>query len=127
MNNEELLRQALQRQNDRAARLKMPDDMERRVMLCIEEPKRLHPSFCGSGWQNVLRMISSIAAVGLIGLFIAVYALEDGKKPRDAASQSTKNIVDLPQGSTLLNVYAEQNGNRQISYTQLRQMIYEIH
>ena len=31
MNNDELFRQALQRQNDRAARMKMPHDMEQRV------------------------------------------------------------------------------------------------
>ncbi len=31
MNNEQLFRQALQRQNDRAARMKMPADMEQRV------------------------------------------------------------------------------------------------
>ena len=32
MTNDELFRQALQRQNDRAAEMKMPDDMEQRVM-----------------------------------------------------------------------------------------------
>lgn len=32
MNNEQLFRQALQRPNDRAAKMKMPSDMQRRVM-----------------------------------------------------------------------------------------------
>ena len=36
MNNDELFRQALQRQNDRAAGMKMPDNMEQRVMNRIK-------------------------------------------------------------------------------------------
>ena len=36
MNNDELFRQALQRQNDRASEMKMPDDMEQRVMNRIK-------------------------------------------------------------------------------------------
>lgn len=36
MNNDKLFRQALQRQNDRAAGMKMPDDMEQRVMKSIK-------------------------------------------------------------------------------------------
>ena len=41
MNNEQLFRQALQRQNDRAARLKMPDDMEQRVMRRVKPRKTI--------------------------------------------------------------------------------------
>lgn len=37
MNNQQLFRQALQRQNDRAAGMKMPDDMEQRVMKRIAQ------------------------------------------------------------------------------------------
>lgn len=43
MTNDELFRQALQRQNDRAAEMKMPDDMEQRVMERIRvkaKPRR---------------------------------------------------------------------------------------
>ena len=35
MNDDKLFRQALQRQNDRAAGFKMPDDMEQRVMKSL--------------------------------------------------------------------------------------------
>ena len=42
-----LFRQALQRQNDRAAGMKMPDDMEQRVMKSLKpnpSPRRGEPS-----------------------------------------------------------------------------------
>ena len=39
MKNDELIRQALQRQNDRAAGMKMPNDMEQRVMDRIKPKK----------------------------------------------------------------------------------------
>lgn len=43
MNNEkDLFRQVLQRQNERAARMKMPDDMEQRVMERIRHKKAMH-------------------------------------------------------------------------------------
>ncbi|MBR1498038.1 MAG: hypothetical protein IJ615_00155 [Bacteroidaceae bacterium] len=47
MNNDDLFRQALQRQNDRAAGMKMPDDMEQRVMGSLQtlsNPKTLSNS-----------------------------------------------------------------------------------
>ncbi|MBQ7526133.1 MAG: hypothetical protein IJT11_00195 [Bacteroidaceae bacterium] len=45
MNNDDLFRQALQRQNDRAAGMKMPDDMEQRVMGSLQDPPQ--PSLKG--------------------------------------------------------------------------------
>jgi len=40
-NDKDLFRQALQRQNERAARMKMPDDMEQRVMQRISPKKSI--------------------------------------------------------------------------------------
>ena len=40
-NDKELFRQALQRQNERAARMKMPDDMEQRVMERVRHKKTI--------------------------------------------------------------------------------------
>lgn len=40
-NDKDLFRQALQRQNERAARIKMPDDMEQRVMQHIQPKKAI--------------------------------------------------------------------------------------
>lgn len=39
MNNDQLFRQALSRQNDRASGIQMPADMEQRVMRCIKRKK----------------------------------------------------------------------------------------
>ena len=42
MKHDELFRQALQRQNDRAARMKMPDHMEQRVTDRIKLKNKSH-------------------------------------------------------------------------------------
>ena len=71
MNNEELFRQALQRQNDQAAKMKMPDDMEQRVV------KRLKSKSKSSRWLYAAS-ISAIAA-GLLILISFSLFMKDGK------------------------------------------------
>ena len=62
MNNEQLFRQALQRQNDRAARLKMPDDMEQRVMRRVKPRKTirrwLYPISVAAAAASVLLLLT---------------------------------------------------------------------
>ena len=62
MNNEQLFRQALQRQNDRAARLKMPDDMEQRVMRRVKPRKTirrwLYPKSIAAAAASVLLLLT---------------------------------------------------------------------
>lgn len=62
MNNEQLFRQALQRQNDRAARLKMPDDMEQRVMRRVKPRKTirrwLYPISIAAAAASVLLLLT---------------------------------------------------------------------
>lgn len=58
-NDTELLSQALKRQNERAARMKMPDDMEQRVMERINSPRafappRLYPAIAAIAASIVL-------------------------------------------------------------------------
>ena len=60
MNNDKLFRQALQRQNDRAAGMKMPDDMEQRVM------KSLKPQATKRRWLYPLSTIAVAASVLLL-------------------------------------------------------------
>ncbi len=118
-NDKELFRQALLRQNERAARMKMPDDMEQRVMQHLEahdeKPK-----------QNVLlftlRAIASTAAVVLIGLFLHVY--EPIQKSINDHSYYTINRTG---GSTLKNVYTSNLQSKQatFSYIQLKKKLYE--
>lgn len=62
MNNEQLFHQALQRQNDRAARLKMPDDMEQRVMRRVKPRKTirrwLYPISIAAAAASVLLLLT---------------------------------------------------------------------
>ena len=67
-NDKDLFRQALQRQNERAARLKMPDDMEQRVMQRIRSKK-----------ANRRWLYSAIAAVAASILLILVFRF--GQEP----------------------------------------------
>lgn len=60
MNNEQLFRQALQRQNDRAARLKMPDDMEQRVMRRVKPRKTIRR------WLYPISIAAAAASVLLL-------------------------------------------------------------
>ena len=75
MNNEELFRQALQRQNDRASEMKMPDDMEQRVM------KRIKSKSKSSRWLYAAS-ISAIAA-GLLLLIGFSLFMKDGKSEKE--------------------------------------------
>ena len=75
MNNEELFRQALQRQNDQAAKMKMPDDMEQRVV------KRLKSKSKSSRWLYTAS-ISAIAA-GLLVLIGFSLFMKEGKPERE--------------------------------------------
>ena len=75
MNNEELFRQALQRQNDQAAKMKMPDNMEQRVV------KRLKSKSKSSRWLYAAS-ISAITA-GLLVLIGFSLFMKEGKPERE--------------------------------------------
>ena len=72
MNNEQLFRQALQRQNDRAARLKMPDDMEQRVMRRVKPRKTI---------RRWLYPISIAAAAASVLLLLTLQYNNKGESP----------------------------------------------
>ena len=115
----ELFRQALQRQNERAVRMKMPDDMEQRGKMCIEA-QRKKPK------HNILlytlRIVASTAAVIIIGLFLHVY--EPAKKTSNDHSYYTTNWTG---GNTLKNVYTDRlrADQKSFSYIQLKKKMYE--
>ena len=102
-----------------------PDELTERIMESLpdtDEDKGREPAVI-----NVLRIISSVAAVWLIGLFIHFHAPLPPFR-----EESDKNIqqytYNLSSGNTLKNVYTgvqRQNESKQISYTQLRKMLYE--
>ena len=75
MNNDKLFRQALQRQNDRASEMKMPNDMEQRVV------KRIKSKSKSSRWLYSAT-ISAIAA-GLLLLTGFYLFMKEGKSERE--------------------------------------------
>ena len=100
MNNDKtLFRQALQRQNERAARMKMPDNMEQRVMKRIGHRRRyawLYPAIA-----------ASIVIAWLIGSSLfrteedsnVCYTVENGQRITD------RNIVMSHVETTLSDIF----------------------
>lgn len=83
-----LFRQALQRQNERAAGMKMPDDMEQRVM------KNLKPQATKRRWLYPLSTIAVAASVLLLIM------LNIGKQKPDQQPPVVAEVVPMPQDST---------------------------
>ena len=99
-NNRDLFHQALQRQNERAARMKMPDDMVQRVMERIGHRRRhawLYPAIA-----------ASIVVALLIGRTLfrtdentnVCYTVENGQRITD------QNIVMSHVETTLCDIFA---------------------
>ena len=81
MNNEDLFRQALQRQNDRASEMKMPDDMEQRVMKRIKSKSKSK----STRWLYAVS-ISAIAAGILILIGFSLFM-------KDGVSEKQKSVM----------------------------------
>lgn len=80
-----LFRQALQRQNDRAAGMKMPDDMEQRVM------KNLKPQATKRRWLYPLSTIAVAASVLLLIM------LNIGKQQPEQQPPVIAEVVPVPK------------------------------
>ena len=83
-----LFRQALQRQNDRAAGMKMPDDMEQRVMGSLK------PQATKRRWLYPLSTIAVAASVLLLIM------LNIGKQQPEQQPPVIAEVVTEPQDST---------------------------
>ncbi len=104
MNNDELFRQALQRQNDRAARMKMPYDMEQRVM------DRIKPKSNTRLW---VRSLSVVAVAASILLLLTWHDTDKNVEPKEKSltAQQTEPMDNMK------NVREEPAiGQRQLSY-----------
>lgn len=89
MNNEHLLHQALQRQNDRTARLKMPSDMEQRVMRQIKHGKAV--------FRWIYPISVGIVAASVLLLFTFVVH-------RDADRPEVANTVPIQEKQQLAHI-----------------------
>ncbi len=86
MNDDKLFRQALQRQNDRAAGMKMPDDMEQRVM------KNIKPQATKRRWLYPL----SALAIAACALLLIIFNIE---KPQPEQPPVITEVVTEPQNN----------------------------
>ena len=124
----QLFRQALQRQNDQASEMKMPDDMEQRVI------KRIKSKSKSSRWLYTVS-ISAIAA-GLLLLIGFSLFMKDGKskreepivaqhkEQRDSMVKIEKN-EPMPMIAQDISVVA-QNNNEQQTVKIAKQSVREI-
>ena len=104
-----LFRQALQRQNDRAAGMKMPDDMEQRVMGSLQDP--LQPSLKGresSPFKGELERVwrsrgvwVAIAASVLLLILLNIGKQQPEQPPvvTEKVMQPKDNIEETPQAT----------------------------
>lgn len=102
-----------------------PDEMTERIMDSLPEmepaPRRRQMMI------TALRIVSTTAAVWLVGLFVYVHVPSPAHRiPKQEISYN--NINALQRGSTLKDVYTrrQQEGKlKMLSYTQLRKKLYE--
>lgn len=101
-----------------------PDEMLENIMQNLPDREMSLPERESKPqvWLVALRVITSAAAIWLIGLFAYVNWPQES-----AAHNMNAYITDFPQGSTIENVYTRcmrKSQTKSVSYTQLKQMIY---
>ena len=104
MKQNELFRQALQRQNDRAAGMKMPDDMERRVK------DRIKPKKASNRWLYAVS-IGAIAASVLLLLTFYFKGQNADPKEKTLTAQQT-----VQRDNSTRAEEKPANGQEQLSY-----------
>lgn len=94
----------------------LPDREEQETRSEVQEDRKRH------AFLIALRIITSAAAMLLIGLFIYV------NQPIQTATESANTYrTYVPQGNTLENLYTrslQKSQSKTISYTQFKQMLY---
>lgn len=121
MNNDQLFRQALQRQNDRAAQMKMPDNMEERIMQRIQATEKVAQR--RSSRKLWLTAASAVAIAASIALLVIFYngqeqtpqeplVAQQMVKPTVAPSQP---IVEMTQSVVVVDEQPEAQPVTEIS------------
>ena len=109
--------------------LENPDEMVANIMVnlpdreVVEKKSESKDGTKGHAMLIALRIVTSAAAILLIGIFILVNHPVKIEAPRAHA-----HTIDFPQSSTLEHMYTrhlEASQNKTISYTQLKRMMYE--
>jgi len=115
----------LERLKGQQPMLENPDEMVDNIMANLpdREVQGAESEEQGHTLLIAMRIITSAAAMLLIGLFIYV------NLPTEMASQQANTYrTDLVQGNTLEHLYTrslQKSQSKSISYTQFKQMLYE--
>ena len=119
------LREAVGRREQK--RPAMPDGLNDRLLQRMKAADTAPQTKARTPWLRALRIVSSVAALWLAGLFFVVNSpFDNHESPAEAVHGA--DIASRPQGSTLKNVYTvhrRQRLHQQINYTQLRKMLHE--
>ena len=106
-----------------------PDELTELIMSNLPEqagsPRQTGAGLAPGAILIALRIVSSIAALWLIGLFLDTTSTEPNNKEQQGLYGQT---IDLMQGSTLKDVYTSRlraSQEKSISYTQLKNLHYE--
>ena len=123
--NDEALRIIMQKKAEVSEKFELSEGFSDRLMERIKSEENAPKQRQQSVWLNIVSLVSSAAAILLIGFFITLHLPFDGHKQHVNTYQ---HISNLPKSSTLEQVYTSylgQNNKKEISYTHLRQMLYE--
>lgn len=97
-NDKDLFRQALQRQNERAERMKMPDDMEQRVMQRVSSKK-----------TNRRWLYSAIAAVAASILLLLVFRFnQEPVEEQPVVAETTEQSHPQPASQPIVEVKTDE-------------------
>ena len=124
MNNTDNMDRLLERLQNRMPAIDNPEELTDNIMSTLPDlPEMTDASTKMPTWVIALRTISAMAAMWIVGFFI--YVNVPMKSDTNQVSKTTKQ--EPSQGSTIDIVrtsYLESHNN-QLSYTQIKRMIYE--
>lgn len=123
--NDQALRIVMQKKAEDSERFEISDGFTDRLMKRIKNEEVAPKQKQKSLWLDIVNFVSSAAAALLIGFFITLHLPFVGNEKHINTNQFISN---LPKKSTLEQVYTSylgQNKKKEISYTQLKRMLYE--
>ena len=123
--NDQALRIIIQKKAEVSEQFELSEGFADRLMERIKSEEITPKQRQKNIWLDIVNFISSAAAVLLIGFFITLHLPFAGN---DKHINTNQYISNLPKSSTLEQVYTSylgQNKKKEISYTQLKRMLYE--
>ena len=115
----------LERLRGQQPEISNPDELTERIISSLPDVGQSNQRSINI--LRVVRIVSSMAAVWLIGLFFYV---SNPTTPQRQTNAGHRYSAGFPRGESLRKTYMvlkQKNESKQLSYTQLKKMIYENH